>query len=275
MIPLALLLGAQMAWAPNLASATREAGKDRVAMAFFRKADCPWCERLEKETYASPEFAALAKALVPVRLEGDGAAAAESERLGVRGYPTMLFLSGRGAVVGRIQGYVSADAIAFEATEALRRARGFETAPRSRRAWADRAAVAAAQRDEKGLRDALERLGSVGDEASGAARLAAGVYFEEEMQIGEARAQFERAALTGDARVRAHAFLGLARTYLSTDRFTDAARNLEAAMSGRHLFASERELAERLLKLAREKGGGAPPPGTIGGPACEAPPPSP
>lgn len=263
MIVLALLgvAAAQLQWAPDLSAALRTAGRDRLVLAHFWKEDCPWCEKLEQETYKAPEFLELGSTLVAVRLQGDGNAAEEVLRFRVRGFPTLLFLNSRGAAVGRIQGFVSADALAFEAGEAKRRAGTLAARPRTRSAIADRAAVAAAQRNEKDLRAWMDRLGNLPDQAAAAASLAAGTFFEEEMRIGDAREHFAKAARAGDARVRAYGFFGLARTYLSTDRFAEAVRNLEASLEGDHLFRSHRELAEQLLKFARGKGA------VTGGPA--------
>lgn len=255
----ALALAAPLQWAADLPTALRAAGGGRVVLAFFWKQDCPWCDKLEKETFPSKEFQDLGNSLVPVRLQGDGSEAGESARLGVRGFPTLLFLSSKGRVVGRIQGFVSADAIQFEASEAARRACNLDVVPRSRQAFADRVAIAAAGRNEADVEMWLGRLGAGSDPESAAAHLAAGIYFEEEMRLTDARSHFEKAVLSTDARVRAQALFGLARTYLSTDGFADAARNLEAALAGEHLFHSQRELAANLLKFARQKGGGAEP----------------
>lgn len=228
-------------------------------MAHFWNEGCPWCEEYEKTTYTTPEFAALTRKFVAVRVRSESL----GQKFGVRGYPTLLFLTGNGEVVGRIQGFVSADALEAEWKEAARRAASLRAQPKDARMVADRLAVAAAQRDEKGVVQWQKRLAamtSVEGDLRAAAHLAAAVFYEEELRQADAVPLFEKALSAAESpRLKAYARLGVVRCLLSVDRFAECVKHLEAALAGNALYASDRELALRLLKLAREKGGVPPP----------------
>jgi len=196
-------------------------------------------------------------------VNGEREGAALVEKYGVRGYPTLLFLTAEGEVLGRIQGFASTDVLQFEWEGASRRAKGLAKEPQDARAFADRVAVAAARRDEPGLLrwlKSLEGSKSNARDACAEAYLAAGVFYEEELRQQDARPLFDKAlAQAQSARLQAYARMGIVRTLLSVGRFGECVGQLEAALATKKLFSSHEQHARTLLKLAREKAGLPPP----------------
>ena len=72
---------------------------------------CVWCKRLDDETFRDTQVAGvLAEAVIPVRLDVDGAGREVSRRMGVSGLPTTVVLAADGREIGRIDGYHPPDA---------------------------------------------------------------------------------------------------------------------------------------------------------------------
>lgn len=249
----AVLAMAQTLWAKDLPSALAQAGPERMVMAHFWRSDCPWCDKLEAETYKSPGFSELARDAVPVKVDGEVHGASLVERYLVRGYPTILFLSGDGETLGRLQGYVSIDALRFEGLAAAKRRKSLRGADVS--GAVARVEAYAARRDEPKMAAALEDARKFTGAWPAEAALAAGVFFEEEIRTPEASEWFLRAwSAAQSPRVKAYAAMGWARTRLSGSHFSEAAKGFRAALDTGALFESHRELAEQLLKMCRERG---------------------
>ena len=82
---------------------------------------CGWCKRMDREVYSRADVQGyLAKRFVVVKLNAESNESASFEgksytsrtlaaRFGVTGYPTTIFLSGKGAHLGNVPGYVPAD----------------------------------------------------------------------------------------------------------------------------------------------------------------------
>ena len=81
---------------------------------------CGWCKKLDSETYADKRVAEALKEVISIRVNAEKGGEAVAERFGVRGFPTILFLSGRGEVLKKVEGYVGADEM-LEIVTALRK----------------------------------------------------------------------------------------------------------------------------------------------------------
>lgn len=133
LVALSLMLAAAMParaaempewFAETLLDAREEAADAAKAgkhlMLYFWLANCPYCERMTKETFRDPAVLERLKrgfAPVGVNVRGDrdivwtdGASLSEKQltaTLKVRGTPTILFLDGKGEVALRLVGYVA------------------------------------------------------------------------------------------------------------------------------------------------------------------------
>lgn len=94
------------------AAIKRAASENKVVMLDVYTDWCTWCKKLDEEVYARPAVArAVGKGFVPLKVNPEETAAAREfvDRYTVRGYPTILFLNGKGEEVHRVVGYVDED----------------------------------------------------------------------------------------------------------------------------------------------------------------------
>ena len=70
---------------------------------------CGWCKKLDRETYGDVRVAAALKNVISIRVNAEKGGESVAAKYGVRGFPTVLFLSGSGDVVRKVEGYVDAD----------------------------------------------------------------------------------------------------------------------------------------------------------------------
>ena len=70
---------------------------------------CGWCKKLDAETFGDLRVAEALKDTISIRVNAEKGGEAVAEKYGVRGFPTVLFLSGSGDVVRKVEGYVDAD----------------------------------------------------------------------------------------------------------------------------------------------------------------------
>ncbi|HPS79031.1 MAG TPA: thioredoxin family protein [Thermoanaerobaculaceae bacterium] len=109
-------------WAASLDLArSRAAAGNKLVMVEFYASWCGWCKRLEARTLADERVIRALAAVVPVRLDGEGGGQSEAERLGVRGYPTIVFMAPDGREVGRIPGYLDPEPFLQELSDVLKR----------------------------------------------------------------------------------------------------------------------------------------------------------
>ncbi len=70
---------------------------------------CGWCKKLDRETYGDVRVAAALKNVISIRVNAEKGGESVAAKYGVRGFPTVLFLSASGDVVRKVEGYVDAD----------------------------------------------------------------------------------------------------------------------------------------------------------------------
>lgn len=70
---------------------------------------CGWCKKLDREVFSDAKVAVSIADVVSVRIDADREGEELVNRYRVEGLPVLLFLDGRGELVERIDGYVTAD----------------------------------------------------------------------------------------------------------------------------------------------------------------------
>jgi thiol:disulfide interchange protein len=87
----------------------RARAENRLVMVDVYTDWCGWCKKLDGETFADLRVAEALKDVIPVRVNAEKGGEAVADKYGVRGFPTVLFLSASGDVVRKIEGYVDAE----------------------------------------------------------------------------------------------------------------------------------------------------------------------
>jgi thioredoxin-related protein len=91
----------------DFAAALDLAGKEnKVVMLDFTTSDCVFCRKLERNTFkkeAVQKF--LNEKTISIKVDGRGEREMV-EKFAVNGYPTLVFLDGKGSELGRLEGYV-------------------------------------------------------------------------------------------------------------------------------------------------------------------------
>lgn len=87
----------------------RARAENRLVMVDVYTDWCGWCKKLDRDTYGDERVAAALENLISIRVNAEKGGEAVAEKYRVQGFPTVLFLSGSGEVVEKIEGYVGAD----------------------------------------------------------------------------------------------------------------------------------------------------------------------
>ena len=95
---------------------SRSEGKP--AMIHFTAVWCGWCKKMDREVYPQPEVIALASKFSCIKVDGDRQPDV-TQRYGVTGYPTIVFLDPQGGEVNRVVGFRDARALLAEMRKAL------------------------------------------------------------------------------------------------------------------------------------------------------------
>jgi thioredoxin-related protein len=113
-------------WRKDYNEARKEAAeKDKPLFLDFGTADCTWCKRLDADVFSDKDIIALMnEQFIPLRIDGNRDARLV-EALRIHSYPTLVFASPDGRILGTQEGYV--DAGRFQ--EQLRRAAALYATP--------------------------------------------------------------------------------------------------------------------------------------------------
>jgi len=71
---------------------------------------CGWCTRMDEDVFSNPRVQSALLEYVPIKLDADRGGRKVAVRYSVTGLPAFLVVNGDGEVVGRFDGYMSADA---------------------------------------------------------------------------------------------------------------------------------------------------------------------
>jgi len=113
---------AGLPWERSLTPALARAGQEnKLVMVDFYTDWCRWCTEMERTTYADANVRSALNRVVLVRLNAEKDGEADAGRLGVSGYPTIVFLDHQGHEVGRISGYLPASAFLEEFEDVVRK----------------------------------------------------------------------------------------------------------------------------------------------------------
>lgn len=87
--------------------------KKKPLMVDFEAEWCIWCKRLDETTYIHPQIIALAKKFIPVKVNCDKDLTTP-RKYGVKGLPTIIFMTSEGEVIHQIIGYRTPQEFAIE-----------------------------------------------------------------------------------------------------------------------------------------------------------------
>ena len=71
---------------------------------------CGWCTRMDEDVFSNPRVQQALLEYVPIKMDADRGGRKTAVRYRVTGLPAFLVVNGDGEVVGRFDGYMSADA---------------------------------------------------------------------------------------------------------------------------------------------------------------------
>jgi tetratricopeptide (TPR) repeat protein len=105
--------GDSIPWVTSLPEALRQATAQKKLVVAYIYADwCPWCKRMDRETWPDAAVAAEARKHVFLKLNGekDPDGIDLRERMRARGFPTILILNADGSEFDRISGFLQPEA---------------------------------------------------------------------------------------------------------------------------------------------------------------------
>ncbi|MFI5180274.1 MAG: thioredoxin family protein [Thermoanaerobaculia bacterium] len=70
---------------------------------------CGWCKKLDNETFADRRVAEALRGVIAIKVNAEKGGEAVAEQYHVRGFPTVIFVSGSGEIVRKVEGYVGTD----------------------------------------------------------------------------------------------------------------------------------------------------------------------
>lgn len=105
-------------WERDFDAAMVRAGSEgKPVMVDFYTDWCGWCKKLERETYTDRRVQVALAGFIPVKLNADREGRELAARMGVRAYPTLVFLDARGQEIGRIPGFMGPEPFLEEVSD--------------------------------------------------------------------------------------------------------------------------------------------------------------
>lgn len=109
----------KVVWLTDFDKAAKEAAKTKKPIMIDFYADwCGWCVKLDKEVYTNGKVIEASKKFVNVKIDTDKSESI-ARKYGIRGLPTILFLSSDSKEVSRVVGYRPADEFLKEMNSVL------------------------------------------------------------------------------------------------------------------------------------------------------------
>lgn len=109
---------AEIRWERSFGAAQKLASKTgKLIMVDFYTDWCGWCKKLDKDTYTDANVVKLASQVVSVKLDAEKEGKELATKYGVDGFPTILFLTAKGEVAGKIVGYLPPAGFSGELTK--------------------------------------------------------------------------------------------------------------------------------------------------------------
>jgi len=93
----------------------------KLALIDFFSNNCPWCDEMDRKTFADPSIVKLSKRFVMVKVDATRERR-QSIQHAVRGFPTIMLVDAEGKEITRVVGYRQAKDLAGELKEALTKA---------------------------------------------------------------------------------------------------------------------------------------------------------
>lgn len=122
---------AEIRWEKTYGAARKLASKTgKLVMVDFYTDWCGWCKKLDEDTYTDANVVKLASQVVSVKLDAEKEGKEQAKKYGVKAFPTILFLTAKGEVAGKIVGYLPPARFAGELTRIVQ---GYKDFPRLQR----------------------------------------------------------------------------------------------------------------------------------------------
>jgi len=114
--------GAEVQWRHDYRAAREEARqKNRPLFMDVGTANCHWCTQLDVSTFRDPTIVQqLNQDFIPVRIDADRMPSF-AQAMQINSYPTLVFASPEGQVLGKHEGYLDAGRFGRQASQALAR----------------------------------------------------------------------------------------------------------------------------------------------------------
>jgi len=234
---------ASMPWVKSLSAAMDEAKRtDKLVMIDFYTDWCGWCKRLDAVVYTDAGVIQAAQQVIPVRINAEKEGLAAAQHYGVTGFPTILFINKRGALIGKIGGFEYAGAFTQYLTDVARSHRDIGVLEGRYRAkpeaqLAARLTETYAREDDRekavAMLSHVAKLDPSGAKGFlGSSMLSVGGMYEESGQYAQAVPLYHAVLKSGNTpAVRAYAHIGLAECSLHQNRVDAAIPELKATLA--------------------------------------------
>ena len=234
---------ANMPWVKSLDAAMDEAKRtDKLVMIDFYTDWCGWCKRLDAVVYTDASVIQAAQQVIPVRINAEKEGLAAARHYGVTGFPTILFINKRGALIGKIGGFEYAGVFTRNLTDIAKSHReisGLESRYRAKPGAQLAAQLTQTYAREDDREKAVTMLSHVAkldpSDAKGylgSATLSVGGMYEQNGQYAQAVPLFHAVLKSGHVPAeRAYAHISLAECSLRQNKVDAAIPELKATLA--------------------------------------------